>query len=454
MGASITTRELGRCPDLSRLHELNPERYPFLLESAAHGTPQGLYDILFAFPGKTICLEGDRVDGQANRDFLRAFDRAFVAERIWGVPADLPFTGGWFLYLGYELAQQIEPTLRLPRYDGFPTALAVRVPAALVRNRRTQHVCLVTERGHEHRADQILADLDGLDGDQTPQPQGDRQMLVDGTLIEEPASRYVAAVQTARQHIADGDVFQANLSREWRARLTPGLSDAVLYRCLRDANPGPFAGLAVWGDAAIISSSPERLVRVRAGTIETRPIAGTRPRGATAEEDAALCEELIAHPKERAEHIMLIDLERNDLGRVCRPGTVEADEVMVVETYAHVHHIVSNVRGVLRHGVSPGESLRAVFPGGTITGCPKVRCMQLIADLEGTGRGPYTGSMGYVNRDGSCDLNILIRSFVRQGRHVSLRAGAGIVADSDPHREVEETRAKARGLLMSLGIEP
>ena len=195
-------------------------------------------------------------------------------------------------------------------------------------------------------------------------------------------------------------------------------------------------------------------MRVRDGVVDTRPIAGTRPRSAERSEDQALSAELLGHPKERAEHVMLIDLERNDLGRICVPGTVEVNEFMALESYAHVHHIVSNVRGRLRPGVGPGEIIRALFPGGTITGCPKVRCMEIIAELEREGRGPYTGSMGYLNRDGSMDLNILIRTLVRDGDRLCLRAGAGIVADSEPERELEETRAKARGLLLALREDP
>jgi anthranilate synthase component 1 len=168
--------------------------------------------------------------------------------------------------------------------------------------------------------------------------------------------------------------------------------------------------------------------------------------------DTACSQELLAHPKERAEHIMLIDLERNDLGRLCVPGTIEVNEMMVLESYAHVHHIVSNVRGRLRENISPGDVIRAVFPGGTITGCPKVRCMEIIAELEQQARGAYTGSMGYINRDGSMDLNILIRSMVSSGEHLQLRAGAGIVADSDALAELDETRAKARGLLRAVGL--
>ncbi|MGN6520931.1 MAG: chorismate-binding protein, partial [Dokdonella sp.] len=213
--------------------------------------------------------------------------------------------------------------------------------------------------------------------------------------------------------------------------------------------PAPFAGLLQQPGWSVVSSSPERLVEVRGSHAQTRPIAGTRPR-THGDDDAARIRELAGHPKERAEHVMLIDLERNDLGRVCRPGSVEVDELMAIESYAHVHHIVSNVRGELRAGVTPGQVVRAVFPGGTITGCPKVRCMQIIAALEGVGRGAYTGSLGYLDRSGDLDLNILIRTLTLHGEAISFRAGAGIVTDSEAPRELEETRAKARGLLRAL----
>ena len=191
-------------------------------------------------------------------------------------------------------------------------------------------------------------------------------------------------------------------------------------------------------------------MQVHGRTVQTRPIAGTRPRGRDSVQDRALSAELISNLKERAEHVMLIDLERNDLGRVCRPGTVEVNELMVVETYAHVHHIVSNVRGELAATAGPIDAMKAVFPGGTITGCPKVRCMQIISELEGEGRSFYTGSMGYLGRDGSMDLNILIRSMLVHGREFAFRTGAGIVADSDPEQEVLETADKARGMLLAL----
>ena len=255
-----------------------------------------------------------------------------------------------------------------------------------------------------------------------------------------------------QDYLRSGDTFQVNLSREWRARFAHPPEPAQLYARLRLTNPAPFAGLLQWRDWAILSSSPERLIEVRGSVAQTRPIAGTRPRGAGVG-DSSRIRELIGHPKERAEHIMLIDLERNDLGRICTPGSVVVDEMMTVETYAHVHHIVSNVRGRLRAGVTPGEVIRAVFPGGTITGCPKVRCMEIIAELEGCGRGAYTGALGYLDRNGDMDLNILIRTLTVCGDRVRLRAGAGIVADSDVAHELEETRAKARGMLRALGTE-
>jgi anthranilate synthase component 1 len=192
------------------------------------------------------------------------------------------------------------------------------------------------------------------------------------------------------------------------------------------------------------------LLRLRDGIASTRPIAGTRPRSNDGGADSSLSEELLAHPKEIAEHVMLIDLERNDLGRICEAGSVRVDEMMVLESYAHVHHIVSNVTGRLRHGVTPGQAIAAVFPGGTITGCPKVRCMEIIGELEAAPRGAYTGSIGYLNRDGGMDLNILIRTMVKQGETLVFRAGAGIVADSDARAELDETRAKAKGMLRAL----
>jgi anthranilate synthase component 1 len=428
------------------LHASSPERYPALFESAASGEPLGRFDILFACPGDRLTLHADRSlsgpGAEASSNFLDALDAWWGRERTASVHTTLPFHGGWLVYLGYELAAQIEPRLRLPFSHGF-TAQAVRVPAAIIHHHGSGDAWIVAES--TSLLDAIQADLTAVTA-----PSAAPQNLLETEIAEEPPEEYLDAVKRALEYIAAGDIYQANLSRGWSATLRSGVLPRHLYERLRRTNPGPFCALAVLDDMAIVSSSPERLVSVRDRVIETRPIAGTRPRGGDLHSDESLAQELRAHPKERAEHVMLIDLERNDLGRVCEAGSVHVDEFMTIESYAHVHHIVSNVRGRLRADVTPGQALAAVFPGGTITGCPKVRCMEIIAELERTPRGAYTGSLGYLNRDGGMDFNILIRSLELQGKRVSLRAGAGIVADSIPERELDESRAKARGVLRAL----
>lgn len=461
MAEARTDTRLGRLPvvaplpafDLLQLHARFPERYPVLLESQAGARHLARYDILFAFPEESLDLgAGWTLRGPhatAADRFLAALDEWWRAERAPPV-SDLPFAGGWFLFLGYELAQQIEAGLNLPLPATLPVARALRVPVAVIRDRHTARTWMAAEPGHARRLQDIERDLrQPLPVEPAGQAAG-WSLAIPGSLVEDPAEIFIAATVTAKAHIAAGDVYQANLSRRWRARVRDGVKPWMLYRQLRDANPAPFAGLATLDDAAIICSSPERLVTVRDGRVSTRPIAGTRPRRADASADADRRSELIASSKERAEHVMLIDLERNDLGRVCQPGSVQVSEFMTVESYAHVHHIVSCVNGQLLPDASPGSVIRAVFPGGTITGCPKVRCMSLIRDLENRPRGPYTGAMGYLNRDGSLDLNILIRTFVMHGSSVSFQAGSGIVADSDPQHELEETRAKAKGLRLAL----
>ncbi len=261
---------------------------------------------------------------------------------------------------------------------------------------------------------------------------------------------YIEMVKRAKEYIAAGDIFQANLSQRISAYIGE-LSPWHLYRILRSINPSPFSGFMDFGEYFIASSSPERLVKVGGRVIETRPIAGTRPRGRDVREDEKMRNELLLNEKERAEHIMLIDLERNDLGKVSEYGSVEADELMITEDYSHVIHIVSNVRGVLAGKKTCLDALRATFPGGTITGVPKVRCMEIIDELEPVRRGPYTGSMGYIGFSGSMDMNIIIRTFVVRNGYAYVQAGAGIVADSDPEREYYETLKKAEALLKALG---
>ncbi len=443
-------RELPARPDLAALAATFPGRYPCLLESVAHGTPTSRWDLLLAFPEETLCLEADgslRRDGVPvpSGDFLAELDRAWHAARRAPHGDGLPFHGGWALFLGYELAACIEPRLRLPACsDPLPVAMALRCPAAILHDHAQNTTWLLAEAGRDELLERMRQDAGRA-------AWPDRRLPEVACLDEDDPQRFLEAVARTRDYLERGDVFQANLSRAWTARFARTPVPAALYDALRRANPAPFAALWQQPGWAVASSSPERLVSVRDGVAETRPIAGTRPRH-HGDDEAARIRELVGHPKERAEHIMLVDLERNDLGRVCRPGSVHVDELMVVESYAHVHHLVSNVRGHLREGTTPGQVIAATFPGGTITGCPKVRCMEIIAELEGEGRGAYTGSIGYLDRDGDMDLNILIRTLVVAGDRARFRAGAGIVVDSVAGDELEETRAKARGLIRALEI--
>ena len=443
-------REIAGRRDLLPLAAAFPDRYPGLLESAARGNARARHDILFAFPERSLRLTGsgevrDGGGARVGTRFLDALDESWQSVRV---PRDdqtrLPFHGGWLLYLGYELAAEIEPTLRLPPpRTALPTALALRCPAAMIVDHERDCTWLVAERGREDLFDRLRADLAAAPACTPALPAID-------AIDEDAPAAFLEGVARIHDHLRAGDVFQVNLSREWRAHCAATPTPAALYAALRHANPAPFAGLFQHDGWAVASSSPERLIEIRGTLAQTRPIAGTRPRASAGDDDGRI-RELVGHPKERAEHVMLIDLERNDLGRICRPGSVVVDEVMVVESYAHVHHIVSNVRGRLCGGVTPGQAIRAVFPGGTITGCPKVRCMQIIAGLERTGRGAYTGALGYLDRCGDLDLNILIRTMTLHGSDVAFRAGAGIVADSLAAHELDETRAKARGLLRALG---
>ena len=440
---------LDATPDLLELARAWPQDFPFLLESSAV-SEHGRHSVLMLAGERRLAAGEDGVGPKAFLSRLRDWfevERAAFDESV----SDIPFRGGWFLYLGYEMAGAIEPVLDLPaNRSGLPDAIACRCPGAIVvfHDEGPARAVAVAEN-HDAMA-RILSRLSetptaaqgGAAADEIPAELGE--------VFEGDPEAFMDGVRRIHEHLLAGDVFQVNLSRGWEARLHGPADPLDIYRALRRANPAPFSGVMRWRGRAVLSSSPERLVEIRRGVVQTRPIAGTRPRSADASRDEALSKELIGNPKERAEHIMLIDLERNDLGRVCEPGSVEVSELMVIESYAHVHHIVSNVRGRLRQGAGPVDAITAVFPGGTITGCPKIRCMEIIAELEGEGRGFYTGSMGYLCRDGDLDLNILIRSMLLDGDRISFRTGAGIVADSVPERELDETSDKARGLLLAI----
>jgi anthranilate synthase component I len=438
------TFELDSIPDLFQLSASFPERYPHLLASSAQGNTQARYDILFACPQNTLAVNS--LADLSEISFLNQLDQLWQQERLDWLNTSIPFTGGWFIYLGYEAVVEIEPGLKLPQAtDGLPVAFAMRCPAAIIIDHEIQQAYIICETEYEECLQKIKNDLI-----KSKTSCSYRQPVNIDKLHEDNAEQYLNQVERIKHYILEGDVFQVNLSRAWHTKLSTPINNCSLFYRLIQSNPGPFNALVNYQDQAIVSSSPERLIEVKNNRIETRPIAGTRPRSSDEEADQALSKELLAHPKERAEHIMLIDLERNDLGRICKPGTVAVNELMVLETYKHVHHIVSNVRGELQDNVTPGEIIKAVFPGGTITGCPKVRCMEILAELEKTGRGAYTGSLGYLNRDGSMDLNILIRTITRDGNKLSFRAGGGIVADSEPQHELEETRSKAKGLIKAL----
>ncbi len=450
MGGIIRQR-LASPPDLLALTSEYPVDFPFLLESSAT-SHLGRCSILFLAAGQALISDADHLPPT---EFLGELKSAFSKEKAGFSPddGDLPFRGGWFVYLGYEMAGAFEPTLNLPpNRTGVPDALAVRCPAAILvfHERDGDHAVLVSESHAD--AERILARMEQLE---RPVPSAREhskpgKVAVTGISEADP-DEFLDGVRRIHEYLLSGDVFQVNLSRGWRLKLKSHTGPLDIYRSLREANPAPFSGMMQWNGHTVLSSSPERLIEIRDGNIQTRPIAGTRPRNQDPSKDRELAAELIENVKERAEHIMLIDLERNDLGRVCEPGSVEVSELMVIESYAHVHHIVSNVTGKLRSDADPVDALAAVFPGGTITGCPKIRCMEIIAELEKEGRGFYTGSMGYLCRDGDLDMNILIRTMLHQSKNVTFRTGAGIVADSIPENELNETRDKARGLLLALG---
>lgn len=454
-------------PSLSTLVALLESPYPLPVAARPHaihsrysicaGPPRqvkGLPQVWTALVGGILPMLRERLAEGAQLALLG--EEAAVAEQT------LPFTGGWLGWLGYDLAWEIErlPILKSDLFP-FPVALWYEPETFAVLDHHAQRLWLFASSSAGLDMMEKQLELPTLDAARFALPEGDPRPVTLGMA----AAEYQQAVLQAKQHIQAGDVFQVNLSLRFSTVTTA--HSWALYRQLHRINPSPFACYwrTPWGD--VISCSPERLVKLQDGIAQTRPIAGTRPRGSTPEQDAELTKTLLSNPKERAEHIMLVDLERNDLGRVCRWGTVQVNELLTVEYYSHVMHLVSNVVGEL--GRDPrSEELRqhnaidliqATFPGGTITGCPKVRCMEIIEDLEPVRRSLFYGSCGYLDRRGHLDLNILIRTLL-YGHTDSLstasivwgQVGAGIVADSDPSKEWQESLQKARAQLLALGL--
>lgn len=370
-----------------------------------------------------------------------------------GGPAELPFTGGWLGWLGYDLAWELEvlPDYRPDRLP-FPVAYWYEPDSFAVLDHAQQTLWLAaTDPVHLDSLERTLQQLASVPT-VAPCPT-----IVQPLQFGQTQQEYEERVAQVKQYIQAGDIFQANLSLRFWVEVQD-LSPWQLYQALQQINPSPFASYwqTPWG--AVVSCSPERLVQLSDRTAQTRPIAGTRPRGQTPKQDADLAQALRHNSKEQAEHIMLVDLARNDLGRVCTWGSIRVDEFLVIERYSHVMHLVSNVVGQLQPSATSVDLIQALFPGGTITGCPKVRCMEIIEALEPERRSLFYGACGYLDQRGNLDFNLLIRTLLvtthNQPNHHRMtiwgQVGAGIVADSDPHQEWQESLQKAQAQLIAL----
>lgn len=431
--------------------------HAFFLDSGLAGSPLARFSFLGAEPrlrvsakGRAIRLrEGGREQRLEGNPF-HALRALLEQHRTPPASGPVPFLGGFVGYLGYDLCHFIE---RLPRRAADDLALPDMHFGLYENLVAYDHAAgrwyAVTASGDVAaiaRLDDLLAAAATLSAPGATGPASAGPLRANFT-----REAYLAAIRKAKEYIAAGDIFQVNLSQRFETRLA--ISPAELYGRLRQANPAPFAAYLALDDdgAAVLSSSPERFLKVTGRRVETRPIKGTRPRGATPEDDRRLAAELVASAKDAAELAMIVDLERNDLGRVCDYGSVRVAEHKAVEAYASVFHLVSTVEGSLHEGRDLVDLLKATFPGGSITGAPKIRSMEIIDELEPTQRSVYTGSIGYLGLDGAVDLNIAIRTIlVRRGK-AYLQVGGGIVADSDPAAEYQETLDKGRRLFAALG---
>jgi len=441
--------------------------HAFLLESVVAGERLGRYSFLgvgeravITGRGHEVVVENGGVHGERSDDPLRVVQRELDAgsvARVAGLPL---FVGGAVGYVGYEAATAFE---RVPRHRndelGVPdfSFMLADVVVAFDHARRVMQVIAPVRPGGapEMAYDAALKRIDSYLKRIDRGPRGAELGAV-GIKAEVPLSphtpkdEFLRSVERAKEHIAAGDIFQVVLSQRFSAEYDGDGLD--LYRVLRAVNPSPYMFYVRTRDVTLVGSSPEPLVRVEGDEVLTRPLAGTRPRGATTAEDGRLRADLLADEKERAEHVMLVDLGRNDLGRVSVPGSVTVDELMEVEYYSHVMHIVSNVTGTLSPGKDAIDALEATFPAGTVSGAPKVRAMEIIAELEPAARGPYAGTVGYFGLDGAMDMCITIRTVVLANGRAYVQSGAGIVADSDPEREYQECRHKAEALHTALQL--
>ena len=447
-----------------------PGNPSFLLESVEGGEQVGRYSFLGVDAQALIAVQDniltlrrdDRVitrplaPGEDPLHAIEAEMERFRPVKVEGLPR---FVGGAVGYLSYDVVRYFERLPATATDDLHVPDAAFLLTDTLVIFDHAKHQLIILANAHntgdpdaayDDAVQRIDAILDRLAG---PLPLADECAGGDRNERDLRSNvtreQFEANVRAAKEYIAAGDAFQIVLSQRFSRRTCA--PPFTVYRALRALNPSPYMFyLRFSDDLALIGASPEMMVRLEDGIATMRPIAGTRPRGRDEAEDEALADELLADEKERAEHVMLVDLGRNDLGRVCDYGTVSVPQMMIVERYSHVMHIVSQVQGRLRAGLNAFDLLRATFPAGTLSGAPKVRAMEIIEELEGTRRGPYGGAVGYFSFDGSMDTCITIRTMLMRGDQVYFQAGAGIVADSDPAREYEETVNKARAVAMAL----
>ncbi len=444
----------------------------FLMESVEGGEQVARYTFLGTSPRMLIESRGDRIvhrspQGEILREFRNPDPLAAMREAIRGIraaslPGLPPFSGGYVGYLGYDAARQYEELPdRSRKTTTIPDSMFLLADTVLAFDQARHLIQIIVnahvpdpakaEEAYEEAASRIAATARILERPETGSGQGDGEQPdrpFPGAESNMDGTKYLEAVERAKRHIEDGDIIQVVPSQRFRSPLT--VHPFEFYRALRIVNPSPYMYYLDLGDLVIAGASPEMMTRTTGDQVETRPIAGTRPRGATPEEDRALAEALLDDEKERAEHVMLVDLARNDIGRVARYGEVEVEDFMTVERYSHVMHIVSRVVGRLRPGLDAYDALRATFPAGTLTGAPKIRAMEILDELENERRGVYGGAIGYFSYTGNSDTAIAIRTLVAKDGVATFQAGGGVVADSDPEAERDESRNKAGAVLAAL----
>jgi para-aminobenzoate synthetase component 1 len=422
---------------------LRGERHLTLLESAMRQEHLGRYSFLACNPTSSLEVVGDRVllDGREQIDgALGVLDRLLRSRRQAPLPSLPPFQGGLAGYISYDFGRSLEPHSRVPAFPALcPTLMLHLYEVGVAFDHLQERAWIVSSRGAEaaEAFEQLLK--------QKPAVLGPCTIAGWASNFTRPA--YEAAVARTVEYILAGDIFQANIAQCFSAEIPTDFDAFAFYRKLRAANPAPFSAFLDYGVVQVASSSPERLLRFDGTTVEARPIKGTRRRDPNPALDAALVAELSSSRKDRAENVMIVDLLRNDLSRVCKPGTVRVPVLCGLETYASVHHLTSVVTGALADGRSAGDLIAATFPGGSITGAPKIRAMEIIAEIEQQGRGIYCGSIGYFGFNGHVDLNIAIRTAMFSGGVARVQGGGGITARSEPAAEYEETLTKVNRIM-------